>query len=301
MRDYWLTQYLLAGVGWIYIIATLIAIALALWFPKGKKAKVEIVALVIGLASILPIQGFQEYRKEREAGEAYRVRLAKAQALFSERCKTAGEKIYKTVENVESVLLKNTRGKHRVSNYVKQDWEGAGFPGESSGNQYIMEFVYYNTPAHGDYGRDLSPTQRPNGLRGYLYVEVEEVDGRYRYTLGDPLQFGPPSAPDKVAGFGSRELSKAPAPSYVVSYENIDDPEGRAFWIAGGHVKVIDQRSGEVLGEFIRYAFERGFGNSSGERSAWAFATQCPLSSYGGASGHIRSFVEQVLKPIQGK
>jgi len=283
---------LLRGVGFFVWVLFGVALLLALIKPKAIASKVLWSLLVIALffGPMMP-RAYDNY--------VFKQRYAKAKALFDERCRTAGEKIYRTVENVESILLKSTRGKHQVSNYVKQDWDGAGFPGESSGNQYIFEFVYYNKPSIGLMGRSLGA--KPGGIRGYRFVEVEEADGRYRYTVGDPMQFGPPSAPDKVAGFGSRELSKAPAPQYVVSYENIADPEGRAFWIAGGHVKVVDQRSGEVLGEFIRYAFERGFGNSSGERSAWAFATQCPLSSYGGASGHIRSFVEQVLKPIQGE
>lgn len=38
-----------------------------------------------------------------------RVRAQKAQAMFQERCKTAGEKIYRTAEDVEGILLMKLR------------------------------------------------------------------------------------------------------------------------------------------------------------------------------------------------
>jgi uncharacterized membrane protein len=57
MHDYWLTQYLLAAVGWTCIIAVPIATALALKLPKSRQAKVWATAIVIGgLSAILPLQ-----------------------------------------------------------------------------------------------------------------------------------------------------------------------------------------------------------------------------------------------------
>lgn len=90
MRDYWLVQYLLAAVGWSYIIVVLIATALALKLPKSKQAKVFATVIVIGLSAILPLKGYQGYHKEQQEAQAYKARLDKAQALFAERCKTAG-------------------------------------------------------------------------------------------------------------------------------------------------------------------------------------------------------------------
>ncbi len=44
--------------------------------------------------------------------------------MFDERCKTAGYKIYKTVENVEGVTLLNVWP--REKSYEDQMWEYAG-------------------------------------------------------------------------------------------------------------------------------------------------------------------------------
>ena len=41
--------------------------------------------------------------------EDAKARLAKAEAMFQERCKKAGEFIHKTVENVEGILLLKVR------------------------------------------------------------------------------------------------------------------------------------------------------------------------------------------------
>lgn len=299
MTNYWLIQYALEAVGWGYLILVLIALALALWLPKGKFAKTFVAVIVLGLASVLPIQGYQGYLVKKKETEEFLARRAKAQALFDKRCETAGEKIYRTVEGVEGIVLKGTRGTFGASNYTGPNWEGAGFPGESAGNQYIMEFLYYNIPAHGVYGRELGP--KPGGLRGYRYVDVEEGGVTKRISLRKEAEYTLVGASDPIARYGRETPSGSSSARYAVTYEDIPDPEGRASWVAGGHLKVVDQRTGELLGEFIRYAFERGLGNTNGGRQPWAFAVECPLSTDGVRSGHIRSFVEQVIKPKQAE
>jgi hypothetical protein len=252
---------------------------------------------VIALTSILPIQGLQEIRAQQAKADEFKQRYEKAKALFDERCKTAGEKIYRTVEGVEEVLLVNPRPERSNADRANRDWAGAGFPDEAGGNQYIMEFAYFNKPREGLRGRSLGPI--PGGVKGYRYVYVDESGERVLYRLRNEAQYSGGS--DPVTGYGLREMSKTAATKYSVIYENIDDPVGRGQWIAGGLVKVIDQSNGDLLAEFKRFSFEVGFGNTGGERSPWAFALQCPQSTYGGSSGHIRSFVEQVLKPKQGE
>ena len=301
MRDYWLTQEILKGIGLAYIALTLIALALALWLPKRWWGKLMAVAVVIGIFSILPRQAQKEIAQDQVKADEFKLRYDKAKALFDERCKTAGEKIYRTVEKVEGVLLKNTRGEFAVSNYNDPNWDGAGFPGESSGNQYIMEFLYYNTPAQGNAARDLSATKRPSGIQGYKAVDVLLGGYLRQFSRRDASQYTEAGFSDPVERYGIAKDIPVSKMRYLVAYENIADTEGRANWVAGGHVKIIDQKTNELLGEFMRYSFEPGLGNTGGERSPWAFARQCPESSYGNRTGHIRSFVEQVLKPIQGE
>jgi len=167
------------------------------------------------------------------------------------------------------------------------------------GNEYIMEFLYYNVPSHDNQIRQLTPESRDpqsRGHAGYRYVDVEDEEGMVRYSLRKDAVAG---TSDPVDRYGNRTSAPQPFSRYAVVYEDIPDPEARASWIAGGRVRVVDQETGEILGEFVRYAFERGFGSTVGERSPWFFAFQCPESSYGGRGGHIRSFVEQVVKPKQ--
>ena len=109
MRDYWLTQEILKGIGFAYIALTLLALALALWLPKRWWGKLVAVAVVIGIFSILPRQAQKEIARDQVKADEFKVRYDKAKALFDERCKTAGEKIYRTVENVEGVLLMKVR------------------------------------------------------------------------------------------------------------------------------------------------------------------------------------------------
>jgi len=286
---------ILRGVSWLYIGLIGVLVIAALWLPKRWWQK------LIGVVAVLLVFTGPAYLRNRDRGQIVDKRKARyeaAKALFDERCKTAGEKIYETVEEVEEVLLTSVRGRFAISNYADQQWMYAGFPGESSGGQYVMEFLYYNIPQHGQYLRALGPT--PGGTRGYRYVDIQKDQTRIRYMLrsADDYSVG---GSDPVKSYAIEKPATDEPPRYVVAYEAINDPEGRAQWIAGGRVTVIDRKNGKLLGEFVRYALEPGFGNTDGERSPWAFAVQCPQSEYGGRTGHIRSFVERVVKPKQGK
>jgi hypothetical protein len=281
---------LFSGAGNLYLLLAVIGIGIALWKGKTWPRKLMYAALVLAFA-IAPIAP-EIYRTVE-----YRSKLSKAEALFEERCKTAGEKIYKTVEGVRGILLVNPRPDRSNADRANRDWLGAGFPGESGGNQYIMEFLYFNKPQSGLQGRELGWMR--GGLKGYPYVDIDEQGKHFRYRLRAESEYVYGSDPLKA--YGKRELVADAFPRYAISYENIEDPQGRANWIAGGRVTVIDQNNGELLGEFVRYSFESGFGDTYGERSPWGFAKQCPLTNYGGASGHIRSFVERVVKPGQGE
>jgi hypothetical protein len=283
--------------GFIYIAISITAIGLALRYAEPGKSKIIAVLLVAALFSILPLQGYWQLLKQRRVADEFKVRFDKAEALFDERCKTAGEKIYRPVEDVEGIVLVNPLGRFSLGNLADRDWIGAGFPHESGGNHYIMEFLYFNKPKVGQYARSLGP--KPGGLKGYPYVDIEEQGTHFRYKLVAESEYK--NLSDPVKDYGSKDIVNADYPRYEVTYNNITDPEGRANWVAGGRLTVVDRANNELLGEFIRYAFEPGLGNTYGERSPWGFAQLCPVSTYGGGPGHIRSFVERVLKPKQGK
>ena len=52
----------------------------------------------------------REYQAKRDEFQA---RYNKAKAIFDERCKTAGKKIYYTVEGVEGITLLNVPQEYR--------------------------------------------------------------------------------------------------------------------------------------------------------------------------------------------
>ncbi|MGE0351250.1 hypothetical protein [Hydrogenophaga sp.] len=299
MQDYWLTQYALKATGIGILLICLVVIVLALWLPKTRRGKGIALAAVLIALSVPASKIYERAQTREQAQTENRQRYEVAKAHFEERCKTAGEKIYKTVEGVEGIRLLNIRADGLYGNEANQYWSGAGFPKESSGNEYIMKFLYHHhVPENNQSLHTLRATS--GGLRGYRYLDVEEGSQRFRYTLRAESEYV--TAADPVKAHGQRSMSDGPSPRYAVGYEDIQDPEGRAHWIAGNRVTVIDTTSGELLGEFIQYSFETGFGSRAGNRQPWAFARQCPEPNLRSTTaGHVRFFVEKVLKPKQGE
>ncbi|MBI3093244.1 MAG: hypothetical protein HYY97_00055 [Rhodocyclales bacterium] len=236
----------------------------------------------------------------REDGRA---RLAKAEALFQERCKTAGEKIHRTAENVEGVFLKRIRP--RGTNYGDQFAMDDPYGHDSTEDEYIKSFLA---------GRNSNGylTQPDRAVRyGYRYVEVIESENgkRYRYTG----RIDQPWLRDKRYGEWVREfvLDKTPAsgsmPRYGVTYDDISTREEREYWIAGSSLKVVDLQTNEVMAERIGYMMDRGQGDRGGGRSPWLLAanTACPRfptnANHTDQIGQSRNFVEKVLDPVQEK
>ena len=295
MRDYWLTQYLLAAVGWTYIVVCLVAIALALWLPKTKGGKTIAGAIVLALASIFPIQGFQEYRVAKTAADDYKVRLAKAQALFDERCKTAGEKIYRTVENVESVLVMRARPEkiNLSDQYALDDPYGRDFGGED----YIASFLW---------GRNSDGTfTQSHRLNTYKFVELDDKEQRLTNRYEATQMSSPAGVPYLKL---KADAVKNRTSKYGINWADLSTKDDRDQWIAGSLLQVIDLAYGTVLAERVGFMFDRALGDQSGGRSPWAYAEYqaCPAyeksaSGYPIKSTRSREFILRVLKPIKGE
>ena len=84
---------------WLLVIGALVA---AVRLPKTRNGKVVAVLIVVGLFVAFPGRWAWEAKQQRDAARA---RHEKAEAMFQERCKKAGEFIYRTAENVEGVFL----------------------------------------------------------------------------------------------------------------------------------------------------------------------------------------------------
>ena len=248
---------------------------------------------------------------------AARKRQTTAMAMFQERCKAAGEKIRKTVENVEGVYLLKVRP--FSINYGDQfrldDPDGA----DLGGTGYILTFV------RGSYQAQTSGVPSPGSppRLGYLYVEaVDDQDGqRYRYTgarravrrkeVSAPgVQFELKRNPNSDLNIYEFVLDKnpanGPAPRYGVTYDDISTREEREYWIAGSSLRVIDLQTNEVIAERVGYMVDWAQGSQAGGRSPWLLAanTACPkfASSHGASAQDYQTldFVEKVLKPSTG-
>jgi hypothetical protein len=244
-------------------------------------------------------------------------RVQRGKALFDEKCKTvAGEKIYRTVPDVEGVLLLKVRPQAGAREWADRMWPGAAFAGEPTGDGFLNTFLgaeiplghppgspYFGKPPSEEMRGSLTPRAskdlRPIDRPGYRYVDViDEMDGkRYRYVLVEKPR--PTSKINWIDIVLDKTPAPDPAPRYAVTYEDHVVPEERALWLASSTVKVIDRQTNEVLGEMTRYAWSAG-APSSANPSPWLSAYACPKSK--GLSGYAtRMFVDQVLTPKGGQ
>jgi hypothetical protein len=245
---------------------------------------------------LLLLAGYSQAQKPPTA-EEQRARLQRAEAMFAERCKTAGETIKRTVENVEGIYLLKLRPEwlNRGDQFAMDDPYGS----DTGGDGYIKNFLF---------GRNDKGSIAHEHLVsiGYRYVEANDPkDGkRYRYTgrVEEPWQR------DKhyLKGYTRFILDKVPAPGaaprYGVTYDDISTREERVYWIAGSSLKVVDLKTKEVIAERIGYMMDRGQGDTSGDRAPWLLATYSACPAFPMASGNhplqiqqTRKFVESVL------
>ena len=106
---------------WIHWGGMLFAMVVAwkiakVFFPEKRRWWGRIVVpLAVMAAFVIPIA--QEYWKQKKIADEYRARYQAAKAVFDEQCKQAGEKIYKTVDNVEGIMLLKVRPGWDASKY----------------------------------------------------------------------------------------------------------------------------------------------------------------------------------------
>ncbi len=275
-----------AAAGNLYLLLAVIGIGIALWKGKTWARKLIYTALVLAF-SIAPIAP-EIYRTVE-----YRNKLSKAEALFEERCKTAGEKIYKTVENVEGILVIKARTEEINFNQQFKLDDPYGYAG--TGDGYLRLFIR---------GRSTVPTKigeavPSNKIVSYRFVEVadESGSGFYRYTTSMNKDES-----ERITrnGGGVVPLLKEATPSrsarYGITWNDISTKEDRQSWIAGSSQKIIDLQTNEVIAERIGYMFDRGLGDTSGGRSPWAFArtNACPP-----LNEKTFYFFDRVIKPVQ--
>jgi hypothetical protein len=229
-------------------------------------------------------------------------RSAVAQAMFAERCKTAGEKIYRTVDGVEGVYLLKIRPENVNfgDQYVLDDPYGRDLRGDGYIDTFLHEFYLLAEPPPG--------MARQNAFR--FAEAVDPKDGkRYRYTgrLEEPWQTNKRYLKGYVRFVSDKTPAFGDPPRYGVTFDDISTREDRDYWIAGSSLKVIDTLTGEVLAERIGYMVDTAQGSNAGGRAPWLLAADHACPSFGtphasvGQSKQAEKFVEKILKPKMDK
>lgn len=254
----------------------------------------------------------------------YLAKIKEAEAYYKDKCeKVAGIKIYKTVPDVEGVLLMKVRPDRGDRELADPNWPGAAFGGEFYGDSYIRSFLGYEYRGVDQNGvmssvrGYINTDKRPGGLPGYRWVEVPDPkDGqRYRYTgsvkvVGqkDPTAYNVQLSLKKDPNYDMNvyrwSLDKVPSPSktpprYSVTFEDHVIPEERDLWVASSTVKVLDLKTNEVLGEMTRYAMS--YIHAPRHSMPWLNHSICPEMNVTSYAQSTRIFVDQILIPKKEK
>lgn len=237
-------------------------------------------------------------------------RAEAGKALWEEKCRTvAGEKVYKTVADVEGLVMLKVRPQASDREWADPNWPGAAFAREARDIRYIESFLGYEHSPDPAGEAPVSPLFRgyvntdylpdnPSNISGYRYVDViDSKDGqRYRYTgrWDEPWQYDKSYLKGYIKFFLDRVPAPDPAPRYGVTFEDHVTPEDRVLGVASSTVKVINLETDEVLGEMLRYAWSTPA--SRVNPSPWLSAHRCPEHGVGTGSA-TRKFVDQILIP----
>jgi hypothetical protein len=297
-----MTPFGLQGIGTLYWV--LVAVVLAVVATKVKGQRLKILSIVVVLAILVsPVVLYVA------GGYQAKARANAAKARFDMLCKKSGEKIYKTVDNVEGIFLMKLRPEKAnfSDQFALDDPYGRDLGGKEG---YIESFIRGEFKAT----HTGAPVLGSPARKGYHFVEAVNLeDGkRYRYTGG--IKEVTHTSSMMIGGDGKttfktkdfvldKVLAVGDVPRYGVTYEDISTREDREYWIAGSFLKVIDLQTNEVMAERVGYMMDFGQGDTSGERSPWLFAADhaCPAFAHrNGASAQAYQaldVVEKVLKP----
>jgi len=236
-------------------------------------------------------------------------RANKAMAMFQERCKTAGVKIYRTVDSVDGIfVMKRRPEKSDFENRDAVDPYGRDYNGDG----YLMSLLRGSDETWRTYPE--KPVEgAPPRPKGYLYLEaIDPHDGRrYRYVgrIEEPWQTNKSYSKGFLRFVMDKSNPPDGPPRYGITYDDIATREEREHWMAGSSLKVLDLQTGEVVAERIGYMVDPGQGSTAGGRAPWLIAANyaCPLfrrgnlppptNGAGNQGGQTQYFVEQVLRP----
>lgn len=272
---YWLPMFV------CFSVTIVVAWLLGSHFKVKKIYKIIIALLAacaVSLCWIIPAEKAEQQRVAKY--DERKAKYEEAKAVFDEQCKKAGEKIYRTVDNVDGIMLLKVWGENdnRSRHTTTQDqmWEYAAYTG-SGGKFFIGTFlrkddIYKNSNMF-------------KNLIGYQYVDVPNGEQFTRYI-------GEFRGGEWVRDKSNEEIISNSSARYAVTFETDVSPELRKYWVAGVTFKIIDLQNNEVLAEKTMFNFSQTLGKRMHGQSWTADNIQC------GTDGKsIDEFVFSVLRP----
>lgn len=303
----------LAGLLTLLIITWTVVYSLS---QPGKRLRNNLIATPLALlaaflwAYIASSDDRARQREMQAKAEARQKEYLESKAIFEERCKSAGEKIYQTAENVEGITLLNVPEDSPQSSYNDPMWENAALPWSGTEEEYIKKFLFWEIiyddnpmrllqsvdprPSAREtqirlWGHPTNMTEYQRAYRGYHYVDVQQKDKRFlRYRFPD----------DKDRKDEDTLLVQAiERPShYALEYKPIVDPEDRKHWIAGLTVNIYDLQTKTLMATKTWYALNPSQGHAY-QTDEWSGVEACPDEKN---IQYVRFFVNRVIQPKQG-
>lgn len=228
-----------------------------------------------------------------------------AQRLFEQRCATAGEKIRKTVKDVDGLFLLNLRSTD--INYGQQFRFDDPYGSDYGGQAYIRSFLHAHQELSGHVARADGRASPPQNHIGYAYVEARDPTDKRRYRYTALIEQPGITDPNYSTRYFRVVLNKSPvvgsSPRYGVIYQDVSTVEDRQNWIAGSSLRIIDLDTDEVIAERVGYMMDPEQGARFGGRSPWLMAASYACPAFEGRRpflsqpGQTLRFVEKVLLP----
>ena len=247
-------------------LVTIIAMAIGFKFTARKNRLWVglLIAVAVPYSCISPLvhELKRDQQKAAEKEAEWRKRYEPAKARFDQLCQNAGEKIYRTADNVDGILLLKVRGddeKYQSNRYnplKDQMWEDAAVESEFDREAYIEEFLLPYT----------------SSFPRYIYADVLQKNGLViRYSRQKEDQ----------NWVMEQQPTPHPRARYAVTYENDISWENRKHWIAGTTIKIIDTKTNELMAEKTMYAFvpELGYSKFEQNPNPWGRGMRCPMES----------------------
>jgi hypothetical protein len=263
------------GYGLIFLCVLAAVIA----FAPSRETKIG-GTLVLLLMAAWPVWLYLEAKQQ----EARLIKRNQAMwAHFEKRCKEdARITIKRVVENVDGVLIMKPRKVATEAELQDQFWMGD------------------------PYGYSRSEAARPNILlsyadRGrYSFIEYPNPDDRID---GAALAFV------RLEGYGldqngdyqysKKTMTGNRKSKFGFDWDDISTPEDRAYWIAGGRMRIVDLETKEVIAEKVGYLVDPLQGGRVGG-STWHFSNSKSCPQQVDEYFKTREFLYQVLKPSPG-